>query len=969
MVEPVPDFCTFRGRVVLGMWVVFLLVPMLVFAGGGPFNTLVVVNTNSADSIELGEYYAAAHGIPDHHICRLGLATNLHLVTSNEFRSLLRDPIRSHLVAEGLDGQIDYLVLCQTFPTRVAGIEGVSPALFYGYKNAPAFAGICTKPDNTSNAYFRAERAFRYADGWNATNGFIAFHLLAADLATAKLVADRGAAAQSSFPPSSVYLHLNGDAFRGVREQLFGNAQFSFAALPGLPASCIIGPYPSNLSGQTNVIGYHDGYVIIPGVVRTNNTWLPGAYADHMTSLGGVIPPVGHSTVLDWMSIGATASYGTVTEPCNYLAKFPDPLLGFFYARGFTLGESYAMAVENPYQGLFAGDPLAAPFAAPPEISVLSHTPFHVVSGTVSLHVIATAHSMGVPAATLDLYLDGRYQTNLAAIAPTRFNQLSVTVGQQTYAATAAANDTLYDAVASLAAKVNSDPGRVVHAIARGDRLELMYMNFDRTGDYLPVAASVERGSASALTLGVGRAAPYLVPSENPAREFVELTGTANDNDILTCVLTLTNGIVVSNRIVATQGESGASILERLRSAINGDPVLQGPEGIRYDRLAGSPNTFGALIARAPGTDGWNLKVDYFVNPASPGSGLSTNGNFSSLHFDDNPRDILPRASVLFHVTPTNGILTATASLDTSVLPDGIHQLDFIARDGSAVAAQARHALPLVVANTSCVLTVISALGTPTPPAGIYLLPPGSVLTNSVAAPTPSGGTRFTCTGWNLIGNEPISGMATNFTMSLTNHAILEWIWTTNYWLDTEADPHGAVNVGDSWQPAHETVWITAIPATYYHFTNWTGALSSAENPLGLLMDAAKRVQANFAPSRAPRGTPEWWLARFGWTNDFDVAELHDEPDDFPAWQEYIADTDPKDSTSYPRVASITVTDAAPVITWPASPERHYQIHWSDDLVLGIWVTQQLFLGTDAWIDTNLPPVANRYYRIAPQLP
>ncbi|MDY0144944.1 MAG: hypothetical protein RBS84_02995, partial [Kiritimatiellia bacterium] len=196
-------------------------------AAGSPnaFRTLVVVNTNSTDSVELGEYYAAAHAIPAHHICRLGITANLVSLTSNDFHTLLVSPITNHIATNGLSGQIDFLVLCQDFPTRVRYVEGVSASLFYGFKNAPSYgeAGKCNLPDYTSNAYFRAERAFRSSDSWNSTNGFIAFHLIASNLPTAKLVVDRGAAAQSTFPFSAIYLHLLGDAARGVREQLFEN--------------------------------------------------------------------------------------------------------------------------------------------------------------------------------------------------------------------------------------------------------------------------------------------------------------------------------------------------------------------------------------------------------------------------------------------------------------------------------------------------------------------------------------------------------------------------------------------------------------------------------------------------------------------------------------------------------------------------------------------------------------------------
>ena len=953
------------------------------WAGGGPFNALVVVNTNSANSVELGEYYAAAHGIPDHHICRLGIATNLVSITSNEFRSLLLSPITNHIATNGLAGQIDFLVLCQEFPTRVRNAEGVAAALFYGFKNAPrAGEAGCNLPAYVSNAYCRAERAFRSADAWNSTNGIIAFHLVASNLPTAKLVADRGAAAQSSFPSSSTYLYFCGDQARGVREQRFANAQFSFTSLPGLPASCVIATPYQQMSGKTNVIGYQDGSPGIDILVQTNNLWLPGAYSDYLTSFGGAISNLanatGQSTILNWMGLGVTASYGTVDEPCAYLEKFPDPLMALYYARGFSIGESYAMAVEAPYQGLFAGDPLAAPFAAPPTISVDSPAPDQIVTGTVPVQVSAAARTNGVPAAALDLYLDDRFSTNLATLGPTHNNKLSVVVGGRTNTATVGAGDSLFDAVAALAGAVNADAGAIVSARAAGDRLELIYDNFDHAGDSVPVSASVSTGTASALTLGVGLAATQLQPSTYHARKMVYVYdypwgGGAKAGDTLTNIITLTNGVAVTNVVVATNGEPRRSVLERLRTAINTNAVLMATNGVYYDRLANMYENvvwFGAIVARTPGPDGAGIQIQHVVSPAAPPNGLVTNYNFSAF-CRDNPDDLRPRASVLFHVRPTNDVLSAAAALDTTVLSDGLHVLDFVARDGSAVAAQSRYTLPILVANTSRVLAVSSAYGTGTPPAGSHFYPPGSVLTNSVAGPAAGGGTQIVCAGWAMAGNEPAGGTATNFTMTLTNHAELAWLWATNYWLDTAAGAHGSVNVADAWQPAGATTQITAAADSYYRFTNWTGSASGTNNPLALLMDAPKAVQANFATNLAAQNVPEWWLAEHGWTNDFDAAATNDaEPDGFFTWQEFVADTDPTNSDSYPLMAFVeTWQTNPPIVTWPASSGRLYQIQWCDDILVGEWTTRQLGLGSNIWTDTNPPPPTNRYYRIAPLLP
>jgi uncharacterized protein (TIGR03790 family) len=93
--------------------------------------------------------------------------------------------------------------------------------------------------------------------------------------------------------------------------------------------------------------------------------WTPGGIGDHLTSFAGdLLGEHGHSTALDWIESGATASHGPVTEPCNHLQKFPHPqvLLGH-YLQGATAIEAYWKSVAWPQQSLFVGEPLAAPFA------------------------------------------------------------------------------------------------------------------------------------------------------------------------------------------------------------------------------------------------------------------------------------------------------------------------------------------------------------------------------------------------------------------------------------------------------------------------------------------------------------------------------------------------------------------------------------------------------------------------------
>jgi uncharacterized protein (TIGR03790 family) len=54
---------------------------------------------------------------------------------------------------------------------------------------------------------------------------------------------------------------------------------------------------------------------------------------------------------LRWLEAGATASYGTVSEPCNYWQKFPNPSVLFKnYVQGNSAIEAYWKSVAWPAQ-------------------------------------------------------------------------------------------------------------------------------------------------------------------------------------------------------------------------------------------------------------------------------------------------------------------------------------------------------------------------------------------------------------------------------------------------------------------------------------------------------------------------------------------------------------------------------------------------------------------------------------------
>ena len=55
----------------------------------------------------------------------------------------------------------------------------------------------------------------------------------------------------------------------------------------------------------------------------------------------------------------------------------------------------------------------------------------------------------------------------------------------------------------------------------------------------------------------------------------------------------------------------------------------------------------------------------------------------------------------------------------------------------------------------------------------------------------------------------------------------------------------------------------------------------------------------SFTESTAAQGTPHWWLAKFGWTQDFDAVEAADQDGDgLFTWQEYGPNTSPTNANT-----------------------------------------------------------------------
>jgi uncharacterized protein (TIGR03790 family) len=175
-------------------------------------------------------------------------------------------------------------------------------------------------------------------------------------VAGAKVVIGRGVAAGFRTIPATAYYLVTTETARNVRARFYpppARLAAKKIATKVLKADA--------LQGAHDIIIYQTGMAQV-GTLETLG-FRPGALADHLTSLGGDLLGQSQMSILRWLDAGATASYGTVSEPCNHWQKFPHPsILLRHYAGGASAIEAYWKSVAWPTQGLFVGEPLSAPY-------------------------------------------------------------------------------------------------------------------------------------------------------------------------------------------------------------------------------------------------------------------------------------------------------------------------------------------------------------------------------------------------------------------------------------------------------------------------------------------------------------------------------------------------------------------------------------------------------------------------------
>ena len=319
----------------------------------GPFIELPKTGLTSSDlavvylkgdkkSEAIARYYQKRRNIPARNIVAISLDAKKTVIGPGEFA------VQKKLLDSQLDDSVQALALAWSKPYQV-GCMSMSAAFTFGY-NVAYCSSSCTK--TRTSPYYHSMSVAPYRDFKIRPTMMLA----AADVDDAITLIDRGVAADDTQPLARAFLLTTADKRRSVRNVFFDEIRKHFANIYDVQIL-----NSNGIQNRSDILFYFTGAVSVPHL--NTLTFLPGAMADHLTSAGGQLTDSSQMSAMRWLEAGATGSYGTAIEPCNFVEKFPNPLLAMrHYSYGSTILEAYWKSVYMPGQGNFIGEPLASPF-------------------------------------------------------------------------------------------------------------------------------------------------------------------------------------------------------------------------------------------------------------------------------------------------------------------------------------------------------------------------------------------------------------------------------------------------------------------------------------------------------------------------------------------------------------------------------------------------------------------------------
>ncbi len=411
------------------------------FAGGAGQNMLLVVNPNDENALRVANAYAEMRHIPDRNIVHIVPPsdagwTDLRMNWS-EFESTYLNAIPAAITSRGLDGQIDYIATVGQSHSMKEDSTTLSLnyclSLLTPFQNGQAFStayarwslteetpspvtGEFPYVQNTNQAIHHSDGYGHFSDHFYLS-GNVGHTGRNSSISAAQLIdrLQRTTAADGTKPEGTVYFEDGSDVRVTTRKPYWPTVQDHLTATgqAWIQEGPVTGKTPRN---RDDVRGAVTGsaWASFPN----GSTYLPGSWADNMTSSGGAYTTSDQTKSSQILLSGAGATCGTVTEPYAIQSRFTYASIYAFSNDGSTLAESFAKAIAQPDLQMFEGDMLSQAYADVPDVQLTAAPPQdQAVSGSVSLSASAslTDPDLATGIAQLELYVDGLLHQTIPA--------------------------------------------------------------------------------------------------------------------------------------------------------------------------------------------------------------------------------------------------------------------------------------------------------------------------------------------------------------------------------------------------------------------------------------------------------------------------------------------------------------------------------------------------------------------------
>ncbi len=340
-----------------------LLVPAIA-AGQVSYNDVaVIVNTNSAASQTIGNYFKLRRNIPAANMIYVQ-ADTVEEIDSTQFNQL-RAQIENHLVANNLQNSINYLVTTKGVPLKVnrgstysttspsSSVESELMLILGSYSSYIGGAGPQMNP------YFYQTTSFSRA----------AYGIYLVTRLDAYTVQDVIALIDRSGPnvlvdPAAPFLFDQDPAWTSPLNTYMARARNTLVNKGKVVTLDSTSVY---LTNRQNLLGYmswgsNDHYQhLYTQYAIPYNTYAPGAIAETYVSTSGRSfenpPHYGQSLIVDLLAEGVSGAKGYVYEPFSN-AMAHAYILYDRYTSGYNLAESYFMAsLLVSWMDVVVGDP------------------------------------------------------------------------------------------------------------------------------------------------------------------------------------------------------------------------------------------------------------------------------------------------------------------------------------------------------------------------------------------------------------------------------------------------------------------------------------------------------------------------------------------------------------------------------------------------------------------------------------